>query len=175
MKQIACALLLATSFCASTAHADCSTRPTQFTGSEFPSGDFFSNFSNACYTIPLATGNGQNGQGGDLNSVYNEFYYKVDPRYQLIITGSFPNARYFSITAYDSHGAVSQSLLDTNIVPLSSSYINPYQAGAVFVDGQKYAASMDFGGTPGTLQTGCQMNGYNVDVNKLDVTQRHQG
>src|SRR5437868_6501740 len=100
-----CMLLVSISFFPSIAFSlDCSTLPTQFTGNEFPSGNFFSNFLNSCYTIPFQTGNGQNGQGGDLNSVYNKLFYKVDPRYQIIIVGTFPNSRFFSIAAYDTHG-----------------------------------------------------------------------
>src|SRR6266513_1410116 len=154
---------------------DCSTLPTQFTGNEFPTGTFFSNFATSCYMISFATGNGLNGQAGDTNGIYNKIYFKVDPRYQLIVFGTFPNARYFSVMAYDEHAAYSRALSDINIVPLTSQYINPYQAGTPFLDGQKYAVAVDFGGTPGTIQTGCSTDAFNVDVNKLDATRRHDG
>jgi hypothetical protein len=158
-----------------TAYAiDCSTLPTQFTGNEFPTGDFFSNFDNSCYTIPFGTGHGGTA-GSDLNSVYFKTYFKVDPRYQLIIVATFPNSRYFSVTAYDDHSAIADSISDTNIVPLTSQYINPYQPGNTYVAGQRYAVPINFGGVPGNLETGCMMNGYNVDVNGLDATVRHQG
>jgi hypothetical protein len=157
------------------AHAiNCSNLPTQFTGNEFPNGNFFSNFNNSCYLIPFASGSGGS-QGGDLNAQYNKMYFKVDPRYQLIVVGTFPNARYHSITVYDAHGAPGQFIADANIVPLTSSYINPFEPGTPFVDGQKYAVPLGFGGTPGTLETGCMMNGFNVAVNSLDATQRHAG
>lgn len=153
---------------------DCSNLPTQFTGNEFPSGDFFSNFSNPCYYIPFPSGQGVD-LGGDLNAKYWQLYYKVDPRYQLIILGSFPNARYFSITGNDDHYAIAQSILDADIVPLTSNYVNPYQPYVAFVNGQQYAVPINFGGAPGALQTGCMMNGFNVDVNALDAAHRHQG
>ena len=170
------ALFVSVSLFPGVAHAiDCSSLPTQFTGNEFPTGNFFSNFNNSCYLIPFARGNGGGAEGSDLNSIYDKAFYKVDPRYQLIIIGSFPNTRYFSITDYDTHGATAQFVSDANIVPLTSAYINPYQPGATFVNGQKYAVPVNFGGTPGTLETGCMMNGFNVDVNALDGTQRHPG
>jgi len=158
------------------AHAqDCSGLPTQFTGNEFPTGNFFSNFNNSCYLIPFATSNGSGTEGSDLNSQYYKMFYKVDPSYEIVILGNFPNSRYFSITDYDTHGAPAEYLLDANIVPLTSAYINPYQQGTAFVAGQKYAASIGFEGTPGTLEKGCMMTGYNVEVNSLDGTQRHAG
>ena len=148
--------------------------PTSFTGNQFPKGNFFSNFDNSCYLIPFTTGSGGS-SGGDLNSIYSKIFYKVNPSYQIIIVGDFPQARYFSITNYDAHSAPAQFILDQDIVPLTSSYINPYEPGAAWVAGQKYAVPIDFGGTPGRLQTGCMMTGFNTDVNALDATERHAG
>jgi hypothetical protein len=153
---------------------DCSGLPTSFNGNEFPTGNFFSNFDNPCYTIPLGSGTGGT-LYGDLNATYFEAYFLVNPRYQLIVLGDFPNSRYFSVSLYDAHSAPSQSILDANIVPLTSRYINPYEPGTAYVAGQKYAVPIDFGGTPGTLQTGCKMDGFNVGVNALGGTQRHAG
>ncbi|MFN7996836.1 MAG: hypothetical protein U0Q18_24695 [Bryobacteraceae bacterium] len=153
---------------------DCSGLPTSFTGNEFPTGDFFSNFNNPCFTIPLATGNG-NGKFGDLNARYFQIYFKVDPRYQLILLDTFPNARYFSVTVYDAHSAYTQSLQDSNIVPLTPAYINPYKPGVPFAGGQQFAVPINFGGTPGSLETGCKMTGYNVSANGLNATERHPG
>jgi hypothetical protein len=170
-----CIVFLSLSFFAGIAHAtNCSGLPTQFTGNEFPTGDFFSNFNNPCYLVAFGVGSG-GGHYADLNSVYNQVFFKVDPRYQIIVVGTFPQGRYFSITVYDDHQAVSQNLLDTNIVPLTSQDVNPYLPGVAYVSGQQYAAPINFGGTPGTLETGCMMTGYNVDVNGMDATQRHIG
>jgi len=161
------------------AAVNCSGLPTSFTGNEFPNGNFFSNFVNgalgSCYLIPLTFGNGNNGQGGDLNAVYWRIYYKINPKYQLILVGEYPNARYFSVTAYDDHSAISQSILDADIVPLTSQNVNPYSPGVAFVPGQKYVVPIGFEGTPGAIETGCEMNGYNVNVNALDATIRHAG
>ena len=165
-------MLLAGLCCESARAQNCSNLPTQFSGSEFPSGDFFTNFNNSCYLVPLAP---QGSSKTDLNDTYWQIYYKVDPRYQLIVLGSFPNARYFSLTANDDHYLLSQSILDTNILPLTSSFVNPFHPGVPYAEGQQYAVAMNFGGTPGTQETGCMMNGYNVGVNALDATLRHQG
>src|SRR5579862_9552508 len=111
-----CILAASVWLTAGTAFAiNCSGLPTSFTGNEFPKGNFFSNFDNACYYINLNSGNGSGGQGGDLNAIYWKIWYKVNPKYELILLGNFPNARYFSVTAYDDHSAISQSILDANI------------------------------------------------------------
>jgi hypothetical protein len=157
----------------SLAHAiDCSGLPTTFTGNEFPTGNFFSNFQNPCYLIPMVM---DASSFTDLNDTDWHIVYSVDSSYQLIVLGDFPNSRYFSVTAYDDHSLISQAILDTNIVPLTSGYVNPFQPGVPYAPGQQYALAVNFGGTPGTLETGCMMNGFNVSVNSLDATQRHQG
>ena len=111
----------------------------------------------------------------DLNDSVWNVVYTVNPQYQLIIVGNFPNARFFSVATYDDHSLTGQSILDTNIQPLTSSYVNPYQPGVPYAPGQQYAVPLNFGGTPGQQQTGCLTSAYNVDVNALDATQRHQG
>jgi streptogramin lyase len=151
---------------------DCSNLPEQFQGNEFPSGDFFSNFQNPCYLIPLPP---PGPSFTDLNDTFWKFTYAVNPRYQIILLGNFPNARYFSVAAYDEHSLISQSLLDKDIVPLTPTYVNPYQTGVPYAPGQQYAVAVNFGGTPNAVQAGCRMDGYNVSVNSLDATQRHQG
>ena len=153
---------------------DCANLPTSFSGNQFPTGDFFSNFNNPCYTIPLASGDGHH-EYGDLNAHYYLMYYKVDPRYQLILVGAYPNARYYSVALNDEHSTLSASISDTNIVPLTSKYVNPFLPGVSFADGQQFAVPISFGGVPGKQETGCMTNGYNVDVNGLDATQRHPG
>lgn len=163
---------IAAIFFAAAAHAqNCSNLPTSFTGNEFPTGDFFSNFQNSCYVIPMTN---PPSPLTDLNDTDWHVVYTVDPRYELILVGNFPNARYFSFATYDDHSLVGQALLDTNILPLTSSYVNPYQPGVPYLAGQQYAVSVGFGGTPGTIETGCMTNAYNVAGNFLDATQRHQ-
>ncbi len=174
MKMKHLLLLLACSLRALAQDVNCSGLPTSFKGNEFPSGDFFVNFNNPCYTIPLGQGNGA-GKWGDLNATYFQAYYKVDPRYQLILVGAFPNSRYFSVTLYDAHSATSQWILDQNIMPLTSAFINPYEPGRAFVDGQQFAVPINFGSVQGPTQAGCTMEGYNVSQNGLDGTRRHPG
>lgn len=187
MKRLPIAGLVFAALCwlPACAYAEnCTGLPTQFTGNQFPTGNFFTNFDNNCYLIPLSTGNGGNGELGDLNSVYNKLYFNIDlpgvappniPPYELIILGQFPNARYFSISLYDNHSAITQNLTDVNIVPLTSNDVNPFEPGVAFVNGQRYGAAIHLGGTPGTLQTGCMMTGYNVENNWMDGTLRHVG
>jgi len=166
---------------------NCTGLPTSFTGNQFPKGNFFSNFNNNCYLIPFSTGNGSGSEQGDLNSVYNKLFFNACPAgapanhcinpnlppYELIILGEFPNSRYFSIGLYDNHSSITQNLTDENIVPLTANDINPYEPGLAFVSGQHYGAAIHLGGTPGTLQTGCMMTGYNPESNGMDGTQRH--
>ena len=45
----------------------------------------------------------------------------------------------FSVSLYDAHSAPTQSILDANIVPLTSAYINPYEPGTAYVSGQQFA------------------------------------
>ncbi|MFN7997558.1 MAG: hypothetical protein U0Q18_28325 [Bryobacteraceae bacterium] len=163
-------------FCTAAIYAqNCTGLPTSFTGGEFPSGDFFSNFNNSCYTIRLPQGTGSGGEAGDLNSRYNQIFFKVDPRYQLVLIGVFPNARYFSVTVYDEHSATAQWITDVNIVPLTSQFKNPFLQGASFAGGQQFAIPITFGGTPGNIEQGCSTDAYNTAPNTLDATQRHAG
>jgi len=156
---------------------NCSGLPIQFTGNQFPTGNFFTNFDNSCYLIPIPSGSGAATEEGDLNSVYNQLFFNISPSfppYELILLGQFPNARYFSVGLYDNHSAPSGNLTDVNIVPLTASDINPFEPGVSFVSGQRYGASIHLGGTPGVEQTGCMMTGYNVEDNWMDGTQRHE-
>jgi hypothetical protein len=153
----------------------CDNLPTQFTGNQFPTGNFFSNFNNSCYLISFATGHGGDGLAGDLNSVYNMVFFKVDSRYELIVLGPFPNARFFSVTLYDAHSAESQNLTDFDIQPLTSAYVNPFEPNIAWEPGQQYAIPVELGGTPDTQQTGCTMSGFSVYPNELDGTLRHTG
>ena len=155
---------------------NCSGLPTTFTGTEFPTGNFFSNFNNSCYLIPFSTGNGSGGEQGDMNSLYNKIYFNINPNfppYELIVLGQFPNSRYFSISLYDNHAALIGNLTDVNIVPLTTKDINPSEPGVAFVNNQHFGAAIHLGGTPGTIEKGCMMTGYNVENNALDGTLRH--
>jgi len=180
MKRVSIACLFWAGLCwlPVSAHAEnCSGLPTSFSGDQFPKGDFFSNFNNSCYLIPLTSGNGGNSEAGDLNSLYSKIFFNnaslAIPPYEIILLGEFPNSRYFSIGLYDNHSSVTQNITDVNIVPLTSNDINPYEPGVAFVSGQHYGADIHLGGTPGNVQTGCMINGHNVESNAMDGTQRH--
>jgi len=156
---------------------DCSGLPTSFNGNEFPKGNFFSNFDGrlaSCYLINLTASSGAVTAEGDLNATYYTIFFKVDPRYQLIVLGDFPNARYMNIAPYDAHFAPIPFISDTDIAPLTPQYINPFKPGNSYISGQKYAVPINLGGTPGTVESGCSTNAFAVDVNALDGTQRHQ-
>ena len=169
----ACLIFVGFACLPGTVHAGC---PTQFNPGSFTKGNFFSNFDNKCYFNDFVTGHGSASQWGDLDTEYNKIFFRIDssiPPYQLVIVGTFPNARYFSIDINDDHSAISRSLTDVNIVPLTASDINPYEPGVAFVGGQAYAVPISLGGSPGTLEPGCTTNGYNFDVNGMDGAQRH--
>jgi hypothetical protein len=188
MKRLPIACLFVAGFCwlpTGVYAENCTGLPTSFSGgNEFPKGNFFSNFNNNCYLIALTSGTGGTSEAGDLNSIYSKIFYNINsgslgvappaiPPYEIIILGEFPNSRYFSLGLYDNHSAVTKNITDVNIVPLTSGDINPYEPGVAFVSGQHYGAAIHLGGTPGNIQTGCMMNGYNVESNSMDGTQRH--
>ena len=150
--------------------------PTTFNPSSFTTGNFFSNFDNSCYYNDFVTGHGAGNEWGDLDTEYNKIFFRIDPSlppYQLVVVGDFPNARYFSVDLNDNHSAVSGSLVDVQIAPLTSGDVNPYQPGVAFVKGQEYAVPVNLGGTYGSLEPGCVTTGYNFDVNAMDGTLRH--
>jgi hypothetical protein len=176
MKRLSSACLISASLVWLTAPAHAGSCPTQFNPGSFTKGNFFGNFGNKCYFIDFSTGHGSASQWGDLDTVYNKIFFKIDttlPPYQLVIVGDYPNARYFSVDINDDHSAVSQSLTDVDIVPLTAGNINPYLPGVAFVGGQPFAVPISLGGSPGTLEPGCMTTGYNFDVNAMDGTLRH--
>lgn len=140
-----------------------------------PRKSFLDNFSNPCYAIKMGSGNGAT-NGGDLNAVYNIIYYQVVPGYELVVTGTFPNARYFSATVYDAHSVEVSTLLDTDIPPLKSSMINPYAPGVTWIPGQQYGLTVGYGSPPPTNVTpGCSTSGTTIDQNYMDASLIHSG
>ena len=98
------------------------------------SGSFASNFlgpTAANYEIPISSTNGILA-AGDLNATYFQFYYSIlnagawnNPAsgkpycpFELVVVGSYPNGRYFSLIDYDMHYSPAQHLADFAIVPL---------------------------------------------------------
>ncbi|PWU06916.1 MAG: hypothetical protein C5B51_11235 [Terriglobia bacterium] len=119
---------------------------------------------------------GASGAGGDRNAKYDGMFYRIDPRYELIVYGSFPNTRFMSIHVYDDHAAFQERLYDAQIVPLTAAYVNPYAPGVSYKSGQLYAAAVSFGGSqPPQVTPGCQLDGFNVYANTLHAYPRHAG
>jgi len=139
-----------------------------------PAKSFVGNFSGPCWALRMESGNGTS-QSGDPNAIYDEIYYTVNPGYELIILGQFPNARFLSATAYDEHLAATGVLVDNQILPLNSSFTNPYLPGANYKPGQWYGLRVSFGGGPPlTVAPGCNV-APNIETNSFDVTQIHSG
>lgn len=140
-----------------------------------PALDFFSNFNNDCYALRFGAGVGDS-LAGDTNARYELAYFKVDPRYELIVYSTFPNARYFSITVYDDHDAQLSSNSDVNFAPLTSSEINPFRPGTPFLAGQRYATAINLGAPQVTNETaGCSLSQYTVYPNQIAGSGRHLG
>jgi hypothetical protein len=92
-------LLLWTAMVALGAGMDCNQLPPPDAGKSF-----FANFLNECYVIRLTSGVAP-GFAGDTNALYSALYYRVDPRYELVFLGGYPNARFMSWAIYDDHEA----------------------------------------------------------------------
>lgn len=156
------------------------------------SGNFSSNFLQPEYQIGLNASNAANA-AGDLNSTYFQAFYSavnaasaVNPNsglpycpFELVVTGTFPNARYFSVTQNDMHYTAAQQLADIAMDPLTKTTVNPYVPSTPFQSGQAYLVPISLGSVPvlpaqGGTETGtCQVSPYEED-NLLDGTQRHQ-
>ena len=137
-----------------------------------PSKGFFANFDNPCYALTMAVS--QSNMAADLNAIYTRFYYQVNPAYELIVLGTFPNARFMSASVYDDHLLVVGDLKDSDIVPLTGQ-VNPFLPGASYKPNQMYGLTVSLGGgQPVSVSPGCSV-GSSVDQNLLDASQIHQG
>ena len=140
-----------------------------------PNADFLTNFNTPCYALPLYSGNGAN-QSGDANAIYDNMYYAVNSNYELVLIGTYPNARFLSATVYDSHMAITSSVIDQNILPLNSSMANPFLVGAAYAPNQQYGITIGMGGSlTATPSPGCSASDTTIDQNFLDASQIHQG
>jgi streptogramin lyase len=138
-----------------------------------PTKGFVSNFANPCYELPMAV-SVSNG-ATDLEAIYTRVYFQVNPAYELIILGTFPNARFMSASVYDDHLVVVGDLKDSAIVPLTSQTVNPFLPGAVYKPNQLYGVTVSLGGgQPAMVSPGCATPS-SVEHNLLDASQIHQG
>lgn len=131
---------------------------------------FFDNYLKPQFLVPVldfpAT------SGGDGNLTYYQIQIPALPNGELLILGEFPRARYFSITAYDDHGAVVGVLNDRDIRAYGTT-ANPWvPGGPAGAEDLLYAVSVKLGGPASTPQPGCATP-LDVHENMLDLTKRH--
>ena len=131
---------------------------------------FFDNYLKPQFLVPVldfpAT------SGGDGNLTYYQIQIPALPNGELLILGEFPRARYFSITAYDDHGAVIGILNDRDIRAYGTT-ANPWvPGGPAGAEDLLYAVSVRLGAQASTPQPSCATP-LNVHENSLDLTQRH--
>jgi hypothetical protein len=71
---------------------------------------------------------GSSGYGSDTDAAYWSTSFFATPGAGIIVAGSFPQARYMSVTAYNSSGAADGvHLYDAQIQPVMG--VNPFQSG----------------------------------------------
>ncbi len=122
--------------------------------------------------------------GGDRNSAYFQMFYSIahansivdsrgNPcRFELVIVGTFPDSRHFSITDNDMHYSATQHLADYEINPVSPAVGNPFQAGQPYTGMQHYLVPVALGYLSSNTSTACSIPRFE-QVNLLDATQRH--
>jgi hypothetical protein len=132
---------------------------------------FFTNYLKPEFLLPVSEF--PPSAGGDFNLTY----YQVQlPRYangELLVVGEFPRARYFSITAYDDHGAVIAKIDDKDIVPYGSTG-NPYTVGGpTGAEDILYAVTVRLGEQQATTPVPQCAPPVSVHTNVLDARRRH--
>ena len=145
---------------------------------------FVTDGNTGCYGIALTPNNGQ-GLQGDLNSTYFNVFYSIanalalssSGQFELVLVGSFPNARYFSITNNDMHYTNAEHLTDFTIDPAGmtgSSYQNPFVTSKTFpANPQWFAVPVSLGAIPAYNPSSyCAIDPFEED-NLIDATQRH--
>jgi len=149
--------------------SNCNTPPD-------PGKTFLQNFLNSCYifTFPSTKSNGAD--AADLIETYAGFFYYVNPKYEILLIGNFPQSRYLNIATDDSHLYTQTSFHDSQLIPLSTAFVNPFLPGVTYQPNQLYAIALQMGGTqPANIQPGCGYGNLNVYANVVDITQRHPG
>lgn len=142
-----------------------------------PSLGFLQNFLKPCYALPLIQTQGSR-RAGDKEAIYDMLQYVIDPRYEVIFVGEFPQARYLSYAAYDDHRAIIDWIRDDELVPAIGPQGNPFQPGGVFTEDQLYIVTLDFGGLqpePEVVAPGCKEPNLDLRANVLQAFGRHDG
>ena len=137
------------------------------------SGEFFQTFIEPEYLLPIVGNSDGGSYGGDLFARYSQLYFRPGSAYELLLLGEFPKARYFSITVYDDHGAIVDTIKDKDIVPLDADAGNPYAInGPDWSEDQLYAVTIRLGDNLATPTPECD-TGFNEHDNLLDARYRH--
>ncbi len=175
MTVMATTALVLLSVSAELSHAQttsCTTAPPPN-----PSKTFLENFLNNCYATGLLASMSAGGNLSDLTETYAGFYFHVNPGYEVILVGDFPQSNYLNIGVDDGHMFTLQSFYDAQLKPLASSHVNPFLPGVTYQPNQLYAVALQFGGTqPANIQAGCGYGaGMNFYANVVDGTKRHPG
>lgn len=141
-----------------------------------PSKDFFGNFLFPKYFMPIFPLDGQQ-FGGDLTATYDQAYVVNRPNLELLIVGEYPRARFFSISVYDDHGAVIDTLYDAQINPLRPWQQNPYRPGGTgAAEDVMYAVRVRLGDRfVQSPAAGCGVQGLDITSNVLEARFRHNG
>lgn len=147
--------------------------------------DFLHCFNSPTYETQLPVDSNAPKQAGDWNATYLELFYSIYNLQswmasgvntgnglpycpvELVMVGTFPNSRYFSITVNDMHYAPAGHVADFAAPPGST---QPYEPG------QLYAVPVSFGYVPQKQApgTGAACTIANSEYGKLlDATQRH--
>jgi hypothetical protein len=132
--------------------------------------NFFNSYLKPEYLVPV--GDFPSTSGGDRNVNYYQIQIPALANGELLLLGEFPRARYFSITAYDDHGAVLGELNDKDIVPYGSS-ANPFAVGGpAGAEDILYAVSVQLGKAASSPLSQCATP-LDVHRNVLDASNRH--
>jgi len=137
--------------------------------------DFITNFlRQPAYYLPVFPLPGEQ-FGGDLTATYQQFYVPTSASRELLILGEYPRARYFSITVYDDHGAIIDTMHDAQIAPLKPADGNPFlPGGPANSEDILYAIRVQLGDQlVQNPQAGCQLDGTYDLSNVMDGRFRH--
>ena len=132
---------------------------------------FFDRFLKPEYLVPVSEFPAQS--GGDLLLTYYQIPMPSVGNGELLIVGEFPRSRYFSITAYDDHGAVIGKLDDFQIRTYGSTP-HPYvPGGPTGAEDVYYAVTVRIGAPSAPAPNAQCQTPLSVTENLLDATVRH--